>query len=249
MASEYMDCGSLAGFVKKRGPIPEVALRHIFRQVVRGLDYLHTQHYLHRDIKPDNILLHHDGECKIADFGLMTQLRDTMDQTSTFMGTLAYLSPERVSAGGYGLPSDTWAVGMTLIFCALGQLPFASEDYFDVMDRITKGEPLSLSKKDGFSTELISFVDRCLRRDAAERASCKELMQHPWLSRKPRDDDALLQEWHLSLMGDPSDLKQMLSVIVDKRGLDSNNLLFSNGKIGRAVQQECRDRSRMPSSA
>jgi len=87
MASEFMDCGSLAGFVQKYGPIAEIPLRHIFRQVVRGLDYLHSQHYLHRDIKPDNLLLHHDSSCKIADFGLVTQLNGTTDQMRVFAGT------------------------------------------------------------------------------------------------------------------------------------------------------------------
>eukprot|EP00456_Euglypha_rotunda_P000418 TRINITY_DN10074_c0_g2_i2.p1 TRINITY_DN10074_c0_g2~~TRINITY_DN10074_c0_g2_i2.p1 ORF type:complete len:126 (-),score=9.17 TRINITY_DN10074_c0_g2_i2:83-460(-) len=124
MASEFMDCGSLASFVKKTGPITEIPLRHIFRQIIRGLDYLHSQHYLHRDIKPDNILLHHDGSCKIADFGLLTQLNATTDQLHSFQGTLAYLSPERVNTEGYGLASDTWAIGITLVFCALGRLPY-----------------------------------------------------------------------------------------------------------------------------
>jgi hypothetical protein len=71
LASEFMDCGSLKAFVRRNGRLREPILKHITKGVVIGLDYLHRQRMVHRDIKPDNVLISHKGDVKIADFGLL----------------------------------------------------------------------------------------------------------------------------------------------------------------------------------
>lgn len=101
LASEFMDCGSLHQFVSKNGPLSEPLLRHITREFVLGLKYLHAQRQLHRDIKPENVLLDHWGNVKIADFGLLKELDMGNPNAKTFMGTLGYLSPERITSADY----------------------------------------------------------------------------------------------------------------------------------------------------
>eukprot|EP00456_Euglypha_rotunda_P037953 TRINITY_DN29143_c0_g2_i1.p1 TRINITY_DN29143_c0_g2~~TRINITY_DN29143_c0_g2_i1.p1 ORF type:complete len:161 (+),score=25.59 TRINITY_DN29143_c0_g2_i1:278-760(+) len=111
LASEYMDCGSLQKIVEEKGALSVGAMRHVAKQMIYGLQYLHSQYALHRDIKPDYFLCDHHGDVKIADFGLVKELKNTVDATDSFLGTMAYLAPERLTSTGYSFPSDIWEIG------------------------------------------------------------------------------------------------------------------------------------------
>lgn len=96
-------------------------------QVLEGLRYLHEElHVVHRDIKPSNLLLNSAGQVKIGDFGVSKQLSDDTSKCMTWIGTVPYMSPERITAGasGYGKPSDVWSLGVTLMEAALGRFPY-----------------------------------------------------------------------------------------------------------------------------
>jgi len=210
LASEFMDCGSLESFVKKYGPIPENPLRYLARQMFEGLAFLHQKRFLHRDIKPDNILLNHEGECKLADFGLVKPLMSTLDQTSSFMGTACYLSPERLNVGQYGFPSDIWSMGITLIYCATGKLPWGTGDYFELREFITAHAPPTLPK-DKFSAEFCSFVGECLHHNPAERLTAEQLLRHRWLR---QEDDKAVVEWLAALPIDTSHVEVAVAIII-----------------------------------
>ena len=180
VASEYMDCGSLQSFIKRYGCISEERLlRIVCKQATLGLHYLHQHHRVHRDIKPDNILLNIKGQCRLADFGLLTELQDTHAFTDTFLGTLAYLSPERLKSSQYGYKSDVWSLGLSLLFVVTGSLPVQCADYWQMLDLISK-QPPHLDR-DKYGEELCSFVDACLKIDEEQRASAAELLQHPFI--------------------------------------------------------------------
>lgn len=97
IALEFMDGGSLANVLKKVGKIKEDMLGIITVQILRGLEHLHkVMKVAHRDIKPANILLNKNGIVKIADFGVSGQMENSADCMSSWVGTLAYMSPERL---------------------------------------------------------------------------------------------------------------------------------------------------------
>lgn len=122
---EYMDLGTLADLIRKVGPLPEVMLGFIAYQVLKGLDYLHrVKRIIHRDIKPQNLLVNSEGVVKISDFGVSGQLLDENDQRSTWIGTVMYMAPERFHQGSYSSITDIWSLGMTLLECALGRFPY-----------------------------------------------------------------------------------------------------------------------------
>ena len=108
---EYMDLGTLGDILKQCGQIPEVMLGLIAFQVhsypynskvLNGLEYLHkTIKLIHRDIKPSNLLVNSNGVVKISDFGVSGQLMNSRDQRSTWIGTVTYMSPERLRGGKY----------------------------------------------------------------------------------------------------------------------------------------------------
>lgn len=116
IALEYMDGGSLADLLKASGKISERVLANVTTQVLRGLVYLHKSlHLIHRDIKPSNLLLNTKGKIKIADFGVSGQLAHTLSQAQTWVGTVTYMSPERISGKSYSYDSDLWSLGLTLV--------------------------------------------------------------------------------------------------------------------------------------
>lgn len=176
---ELMDCGSLADLRNRIGgrSMPPHILAGIVGQVCRGLDYLHSRRLLHRDVKPQNILLNRRGEVKLSDFGITKALGETMASTS--IGTQIYMSPERCDAGSYALPADVWSVGMVVYELASGRHPFSNAATFPALLQKLCDEPEPrLSEADGFPASLCDFVARCLERDPTRRATATELVGH-----------------------------------------------------------------------
>ncbi|GJN00703.1 hypothetical protein PR202_ga17900 [Eleusine coracana subsp. coracana] len=122
---EYMDGGSLDG----RRIAAEPFLADVARQVLAGIAYLHRRHIVHRDIKPSNLLIDSARRVKIADFGVGRILNQTMDPCNSSVGTIAYMSPERINTdlndGAYdGYAGDIWSFGLSILEFYLGRFPF-----------------------------------------------------------------------------------------------------------------------------
>jgi serine/threonine protein kinase len=106
--------------------MPAPALLAAFAQVVEGCCYLAGRGIAHRDIKPGNILV--DGKTfKLADFGFAIGRGQHFDQTVR-VGTDNYMAPETYSSNSFGEKSDIWALGMTMLFCAIGRVPYSNPD-------------------------------------------------------------------------------------------------------------------------
>jgi serine/threonine protein kinase len=124
VALEYMDGGSLADVLERVGRVPEDVLASITLRVLQGLAHLHAAHTVHRDIKPANILMSTTGEPKVSDFGISAFVDNTLAQCHTFLGTVTYMSPERINGQPYSFPADIWALGLALLECATGRYPY-----------------------------------------------------------------------------------------------------------------------------
>ncbi|KAG9395486.1 Protein kinase domain [Carpediemonas membranifera] len=182
MVLEYMDAGSLASPLFHH--VPENLLRLMAVSLFRGLSHMHTSHYIHRDIKPANILVNTKGEVKLTDFGVAAELDHTLAQANSWVGTMVYMSPERINGGSYSFAADIWALGLTVMEVAMGRFPLAPtmEDagsFLDVMDIIVSQEIPRLP--DEFSPEFQHFISLCLKKDVAERPMAPTLLEHPWL--------------------------------------------------------------------
>ncbi|KAG7239924.1 hypothetical protein INR49_003656 [Caranx melampygus] len=123
---EFCGGGSLQDLYHVTGPLSELQIAYICREMLQGLDYLHAQKKIHRDIKGANILLNDQGEVKLADFGISAQITATLARRMSFIGTPYWMAPEVAAVeikGGYNELCDIWSVGITAIELAELQPP------------------------------------------------------------------------------------------------------------------------------
>jgi mitogen-activated protein kinase kinase 1 len=182
-----VDGASLADYLKVAPQLQESVLGRLTWFCLQGLLYLRKNHYLHRDLKPSNILISKTGEVKIADFGMARQLTQSIDQAQSFLGTMCYMSPERLKTEGYSFKSDIWSLGLIVYECAMGHFPVGEDparvNIFDIADKMRDSDGLPVRLPPGYSAELKDFISRCLLVNPEERASVESLVEHPWALR------------------------------------------------------------------
>ncbi|KAI4355878.1 hypothetical protein L6164_004607 [Bauhinia variegata] len=195
---EFMDGGSLEG---KHIP-HEQQLADLARQILRGLAYLHRRHIVHRDIKPSNLLINSRKEVKIADFGVGRILAQTMDPCNSSVGTIAYMSPERINTdindGQYNAyAGDIWSLGVSILEFYMGRFPFAvgrQGDWASLMCAICMSQPPEAPAT--ASREFRDFISRCLQRDPSRRWTALQLLGHPFVSQGPGHQNHVHQNLH-----------------------------------------------------
>jgi serine/threonine protein kinase len=169
---------SLAARIEREGPLPEADIVRIAADVARGLQFAHAQGVIHRDLKPDNILIHSDGMAVISDFGIARAVSGYIASTGVNMtiGTPQYLSPEQAQGRPLDPRADFYALGVTLYKAATGEVPFSCADWFELARMHVEDPPPSLRKKrPELSKRFERVVMKCLAkhpddryRDAAE---------------------------------------------------------------------------------
>ncbi|CAM9242995.1 unnamed protein product [Scytosiphon promiscuus] len=193
---EYMDRGSLGDVIHDwRGmEYGEDLMAAITLQILWGLGYLHYEHHVHRDVKPQNILLNSNGEVKLSDFGIARELEGETDLAQTMVGTIRYMSPERLAGTGYGVAADVWSLGVVLLEMAARRLPFENAvSQIELHDRL-EARSWSASQEravddlvklvPGHSPEFEEVLRGCLQAHPEERLRPEELLELEWFARE-----------------------------------------------------------------
>ncbi len=183
-AMEYVEGATFQDVVQSTGPMPPARVRHLLRQAAGSLSEAHARGLMHRDLKPQNLMLCQRGGAydtvKVLDFGLVRDLGEGASEAeeTQLTGTPLYLAPEAiVDAGGFLLESDIYALGAVGYYLLAGHPPFAQGDLFDVLsDHLaTPPPPLAISQK---APELAALVLRCLAKTPSDRpADAREFLQ------------------------------------------------------------------------
>jgi serine/threonine protein kinase len=171
---------SLGARIAREGPLPEDVIVRFARDIVTALAFAHGQGVIHRDLKPDNVLIRSDGTAVLTDFGIARAVSGYVASTGVNMtvGTPHYLSPEQAQGAPLDPRADYYALGVTLYKAATGEVPFSSSDWFELARMHVEDPPPSLRRKrPDLSKRFERVVLKCLAKHPDDRyASADELL-------------------------------------------------------------------------
>src|SRR3954447_21807863 len=171
IAMELVDGRTLKEMVTERGPLPPAVAVNFVEQMLRALGYAHRRGIVHRDVKPQNVIIDREGTAKVADFGIARAANSSdMTQTGTMVGTVQYFSPEQAQ----GLPvdprSDLYSAGVVLYELLTGQLPFEGEAPVSIALKHVNERPVPPGQlRPGLPPALEAVVLRSMEKDPARR--------------------------------------------------------------------------------
>lgn len=172
----YVEGETLADRVERRGPLPATDAARVLREVAWALAFAHAQGFVHRDIKPDNILLESStGRALVTDFGIAAAMGDVLEDR--IVGTPEFMSPEQVLGQALDARSDLYALGASAFYALTGRLPFRGETPTEVMARqVSEPAPAVASTGVTVPRKLAALVDRCLAKDPAHRPATAQVL-------------------------------------------------------------------------
>jgi serine/threonine-protein kinase len=171
---EFVAGENLKQLVRRVGALPVDRALELAIQIARGLAFAHANGYVHRDVKPQNVLLNGDGQAKVTDFGIARSLevKGGVTQTGTVLGTSDYIAPEQAQGRPVGEHTDVYSLGVVLYELLTGELPFSGDNFVAVaMRHINEPPPSACAKRPDVPPRVDAAIQRALAKNAADRFS------------------------------------------------------------------------------
>ena len=180
---EFVDGENLKQLVQRSGPLPVATALELGIQVARGLGFAHEQGLVHRDVKPQNVLLNGNGEAKVTDFGIARSLdvKHGMTQTGTVLGTSDYIAPEQAQGQTVDAHTDVYSLGVVMYELLTNEVPFPGENFVAVaMRHINEPPPPVRERRPDVSPRLEAAIQCAMAKAPADRFAsmtdfCREL--------------------------------------------------------------------------
>uniref|UniRef100_A0A670J9N1 non-specific serine/threonine protein kinase n=1 Tax=Podarcis muralis TaxID=64176 RepID=A0A670J9N1_PODMU len=174
------------GFLKRGERMSEVIIAFILHEALMGLQHLHENKTIHRDIKGNNILLTTEGGVKLVDFGVSAQLTSSRLRRNTSVGTPFWMAPEVIACeqqldSSYDARCDAWSLGITAIELGDGDPPLADLHPMRALFKIPRNPPPTLRQPEIWSSEFNDFISKCLTKDYEKRPTVSDLLQHDFV--------------------------------------------------------------------
>ena len=233
IAMELLEGESLDQLISRRAPLPVPLKLTYALQACRALDYAHKRGIIHRDIKPDNVMLTRDGTVKVVDFGIARVLETSKTQTGMLLGTFAYMSPEQYHGEHADARSDIWSFGVLLYELLAYQRPFRGSTPASLMHSICQQEPIPLQQASPeCPAALEKVIQKVLRKSPDERYQSMEevLLDLDPICKSLQSESVVAlveQARSLSEQGDYSQSRDLLrqALQIDSTNTQARNLL------------------------
>jgi serine/threonine-protein kinase len=216
---EYVNGKTLKELIKEKAPMAAYDVINIARQICIALEHAHSNNIIHRDIKPQNILVTHDGIVKVADFGIArVSNSSTLTNTGSVLGTAYYISPEQARGGYVDEKTDIYSLGIVMYEMATGKVPFDGESPVTVALKHLQEEPMKPSElNENIPPALEGIILKCLAKNPASRyESATELIKD--LDRASQNPNSTVKmEWE-----DPNNMTKVMPII-NNEGINNND--------------------------
>jgi serine/threonine protein kinase len=213
---EYVEGGSLKRLIEQEAPLPLERVIELGIQVARGLEHAHRSGLVHRDVKPQNVLLDSAGVAKVIDFGIArssAEVRPGLTLTGTVLGSSDYISPEQAQGRTVEDRTDVYSLAIVLYELLTGELPFTGENFVAVAMRHINEEPPSvLDRRPDVPPRLVELLHRAMAKDPERRPMMSTVVQELEACQlelpveeetvvipvvRPRDAPGVLSNWQL----------------------------------------------------
>ncbi|XP_016022251.2 nik-related protein kinase isoform X2 [Rousettus aegyptiacus] len=220
MVMELCAAGSVTDVVRmtRNQSLKEYWIAYICREILQGLAHLHAHRVIHRDIKGQNVLLTHNAEVKLVDFGVSAQVSRTNGRRNSFIGTPYWMAPEVIDCDedprrSYDYRSDVWSMGITAIEMAEGAPPLCNLQPLEALFVILR-ESAPKVKSSGWSRKFHNFMEKCMIKNFLFRPTSANMLHHPFVQN-------IKNEGHVV-----ESLKKHLTGIIKKRQKKGIPLIF-----------------------
>lgn len=179
MVQELCHCGNLNSLMKKEHKLPESVARVYACEIIIALSFLHHNEVIHRDLRPENILIDEHGHVKLSNMGMASALSE-ISKSTEYRGTPEYQAPEVFIDLPYGKALDWYSLGVVLYQMVVGQPPFLGANEAAIKDEVLNG---TLKVSSSLSDEIVDLITKLLQRNPLERLGAggsEEIMQHPF---------------------------------------------------------------------